>query len=79
MVHPSNWVAEYGAKRPLTIKDKLRIYLFLLLFLLSSLFVLLPNYDKLLQITTAITNYDNYYTLRKNSRLSQLALRYVRF
>ena len=26
-----------------------------------------------------ITNYDNYYTLRKNSRLSQLALRYVRF
>ena len=79
MVHPSIWVAENGAKLPLTIKDKLRIYLFLLLFLLPSLFVLLPNYDKLLQITTAITNYDNYYTLRKNSRLSQLALRYVRF
>ena len=79
MVHPSNWVAEYGAKLPLTIKDKLSIYLFLLLFLLSSLFVLLPNYDKLLQITTAITNYDNYYTLRQNSRLSHLALQYVRF
>ena len=59
MVHPSIWVAEFGAKLPLIIEDKLRINLFLLLFILSSLLVLLPNYDK------AITNYDSYYELRQ--------------